>query len=406
MNLREFWRFHFLKVLLILVVIQIIVIAIIQNYNHRPVAVEDSASILENRELKLNPITNDTDKDDHTDLTIASFEQPLHGKVEQHNNFLIYVPENNYFGPDSFKYAVSDGDKISDNSFIKIQVLENLPPVALPDTIAVYCQRTICFDVMANDNDGEGDSIFVTEFTQPENGTLTKEGNNFYYSSTSASPLTDGFSYILSDGRRSTKEIPVVIDVLSKENSLYPWLTSDIGNAEIKGSATKDGGKYILKGSGRDIWQEQDGFRYLYQYVEGDCELTAKIESLEASHDWAKTGIMIRENLSGGSKHSFMVLSNRNGATTHQRTGQDNGTSGTSKISEITVPYWVRLKRHGNQFTYSISKDNVTWKTIEQIENDMDKKVYIGVVCTSHNNSELATVVYSNLKLTARDVKM
>ena len=46
MTLREFLKYHLLKVLLGLVVLQLIILTIVQNYNHRPVAVTDNVEIL------------------------------------------------------------------------------------------------------------------------------------------------------------------------------------------------------------------------------------------------------------------------------------------------------------------------------------------------------------------------
>ena len=406
MTLREFWRFHFLKALLALVVLQIGIIAIIQNYNHKPVAVKDTASVIENRLLKINPLLNDEDKDEETDLTISSFEQPAHGKVEQNGNMLYYTPEKSFFGADSFQYAVTDGKKISDLEFISIEVLENLPPKAVADTVKVYAGKTVFINPLGNDSDKEGDSIYIAEFTQPADGKLLQSGDGFFYTATTGTKPVESFTYVLNDGKSKTQPTPVVILVQSTNNSLYPWMATDIGDVAIKGSTEKSGGKYLLKASGRDIWNNEDAFRFMYQYVEGDCELTAKIESLEGSNEWAKSGVMIRENLSPGSKHSFTVLSNKNGATVHQRTGQNEGSEGTDKHPEGVAPYWVKIKRQGNQFTFSISENGTNWTQLEKLENDLSSKVYIGIVCTSHDNNELATMTYSNLKLNAKEVKM
>lgn len=405
MTLREFWRFHFLKALLALVVIQIGIIAFIQNFNHKPVAINDEASVIENRLLKINPLLNDTDKDEETELAISSFEQPFHGKVEQNGNMLYYTPEDSFFGVDSFQYAVTDGKKISDLQFIKIEVQENLPPEAVADTVKVYAGKTVFINPIGNDTDKEGDSIYIAEFTQPENGKLKEIENGYYYVAANGSKSVDSFTYTVSDGKSTTQPVEVVV-LIEPKGGLYPWMATDIGDVALKGSTEKNGSKFTLKASGRDIWNDADAFQYMYQFVEGDCEMIAKVESIEGTNEWVKAGIMIRENLSPGSKHSFVVLSNQNGATVHQRTGQNERSEGSDKHPEAVAPYWVKLKRQGSEFTFSISEDGSKWKQLEKLQNDLSSKVYIGIVCTSHNNDELATITYSNLNLKAREVRM
>ncbi len=399
MNFREFWRYHSLKAIIALVAIQLVIIAVIQGYNHKPVTERDSCSVIENRTVKINPTANDQDKDDNTELNIASFEEPHHGKVEQKGNIFYYTPEDGYFGLDSFNYTITDGKKISSSAYVSVEVLENKAPEILNDTISVYNGQSGLADVLSNDFDNENDSIFISEFSQPKKGILKIDGNRFIYTSSKDATGDDYFTYSISDGKSTTKAAKVVIQTLSTTNNLYPWLSSDIGNVALKGSAAKTGNEWIIKGSGDDIWGNEDGFHYVYQLINGDCELTAKVESLEAEEEWAKAGVMVRENLSKGSKFSFMVVSNKNGAMTHQRQHQNESASGTEQHPEASAPYWIRIKRTGDLFTYSVSQNNKDWETIEEQENPLEKELFVGFVCTSHNNTKLATVRYSNIKL-------
>lgn len=406
MTLREFWRYHFLKVLLILVVIQIGVIAFIQNYNHKPVAVRDIGKVIENRKLKISPLLNDTDKDENTELSIASFAQPEHGTVEQRGNLLYYSPAKNFFGSDSIQYIVGDGKKTSKPNYISIEVTENLPPEVVPDTVTVYAGKTIFISPLGNDSDLEEDSIFISEFTQAEKGTLIKEKNGFYYTAPKGSATVEKFTYKASDWKSTSEPTSVLIKIQSSSEALYPWMAMDIGNTALKGTSEKTENGYTLTASGADIWGNADAFQFMYQYVEGDCEFIAKVESIEGTEGWVKAGIMVRENLSPGAKCSFVVLSNSNGATVHQRLEQNDGMQGTDKHPEGVAPYWVKLQRKGNEFSYSFSENGANWTVMETFQNPMSENVYIGVVCTSHNNEELATIEYSHLKIIAHEVKL
>ena len=56
-------------------------------------------------------------------------------------------------------------------------------------------------------------------------------------------------------------------------------------------------GSYTLTGSGSDIWGNADAFNYVYQTLNGDGEIVARVVSLSNTDPWAKAGVMIRQSL-------------------------------------------------------------------------------------------------------------
>lgn len=401
MTIREFLRFHLMKVLLVLVALQIIVIIIIQNFNHRPKAVRDGANVIEERTVKITPVSNDTDKDDHEELSILDVLSPLNGKVEQIKNLLFYTPNTGFTGVDSFAYTVTDGRKESREGYIVIHVNKNLEPIGNKDSVEVYIGGVISIDVLGNDEDRENDSIFIKDFTNPNNGEIKLSKGRFIYSaSNTAQP--DSFQYVLSDGKSNTGKIPVLINIKGKNDPCYPWLSMDIGNYSIPGSFRCINKTLVIEASGRDIWNEFDGFRYVFQFISGDCEIITKVDSLIGNHEWAKASIMVRESLSGGSKTAMVLVSNRNGATVHNRFTTNERMEGTDKHEEAKAPYWLKLVREGDLFHHYISENGKEWKKIESIQNPMPEKVYIGFGVTSHDNNETAKAVFSHFRLTAK----
>ncbi len=79
----------------------------------------------------------------------------------------------------------------------------------------------------------------------------------------------------------------------------------DIGTVNIKGETKYKDGAYIVKGSGNDIWDDADAFRFVYLPLEGDGEIIAKINACSITDVCAKAGVMIRESLLPGSKYAF-----------------------------------------------------------------------------------------------------
>ncbi|NJO88015.1 MAG: family 16 glycosylhydrolase, partial [Chloroflexia bacterium] len=124
------------------------------------------------------------------------------------------------------------------------------------------------------------------------------------------------------------------------DNSLpSPWETGDIGSVGAVGSATYNSGTFTLEGSGADIWGNSDEFRYVYQPIDGDVVITAKVNSLSNTDAWAKAGVMIRENLNNNSKHAMTVVTAGNG-TAFQRRVTTGGSSAHNAGPSASAPYW------------------------------------------------------------------
>src|SRR4029453_9927634 len=93
-----------------------------------------------------------------------------------------------------------------------------------------------------------------------------------------------------------------------------PWQQQDIGPVGLPGGGTYDGatGTFTEQGSGADIDGQSDSFHFIYQALNGDGELIARVMSIGNTNPWAKAGVMIRETLTPTSKHAMMVLTRSN----------------------------------------------------------------------------------------------
>jgi regulation of enolase protein 1 (concanavalin A-like superfamily) len=403
MNSREFFRFHFLKILLAFIVLQFIIIYVVQNYNHRPIAQRDTTRVIEGQTVKLNPLTNDTDKNEKDELSIGTISEPLQGTVTQNGRIVHYTPNAGFVGVDSIAYTVTDGRKESKTGYIVVHVDKNLAPVANHDTITVYSGEVAIIDVLANDTDNEGDSLFIEDFSAPLSGQLKRFGNLLVYKSNPHS-LSDSFTYTSNDGLNSSNKASVYIKVLNKNQPCYPWLSTDVGDAAITGSLQCKNKSMIVTASGSDIWNTFDGFHYAYQVIQGDGELVVRVSDFEATNEWAKAGIMVRESLSGGSKMALVCITNKNGvATNHRRESGKQSESGEA-IPEMKSPCWLKLTKKGNSVHYFASENGSTWKALGSIEINLNSTVYMGFALTSHNNDELAKAIFTQYDLKGKQL--
>src|SRR3954463_12600707 len=97
----------------------------------------------------------------------------------------------------------------------------------------------------------------------------------------------------------------VSVHSVSAQAPPAPWVARDVGSPSIAGSTTYSSGTYTVSAGGVDIWNTSDQFHFVYQKITGDVDVVVRVQSITKSDVWAKTGVMIRESLTGNSRHAF-----------------------------------------------------------------------------------------------------
>ena len=95
------------------------VILIIEN--SPPVAVDDSATCAEDDSVSVPVLANDSDPDGDP-LSIQSVGSPAHGDASRSGDQVVYTPDPDYCGDDSFTYTASDGNGGSDSATVSVTV--------------------------------------------------------------------------------------------------------------------------------------------------------------------------------------------------------------------------------------------------------------------------------------------
>jgi hypothetical protein len=175
-----------------------------------------------------------------------------------------------------------------------------------------------------------------------------------------------------------------------------PWTSQDIGAVGAAGSSSYSVGNWTVVGSGADIWNTADEFRFVHQTATGDCDIIARVTGVQNTDPWAKAGVMIRETLTTGSTHALMALTSGNGLAFQRRTAT-NGASEHTSGGAATAPRWVRVTRVGSTFTGYSSTDGLTWTTVGSATITMGSTVYIGLAVTSHLDGTLNTSTFDNV---------
>ncbi|MEX0368726.1 MAG: Ig-like domain-containing protein, partial [Ruegeria sp.] len=136
--------------------------------NDAPVAADDAVTTQEDTAITVNVLTNDTDVDGDT-LTITQVEDPANGSVTFDGTTITYTPDANFFGNESIVYTISDGAGGTTTATLTVTVEAVADaPVTADDTSAGTQDQVQTLDVLANDTDGDGDTLTVTSLNGTE----------------------------------------------------------------------------------------------------------------------------------------------------------------------------------------------------------------------------------------------
>jgi len=198
------------------------VIDVTQGPNQRPLAIGEVFAIPEDTVLDTRTLdsllANDVDPDGQA-LTLVILSQPPSGQLEDLGaGHIRYTPARDVTGSIRFDYAASDGELQSLPVQVEILLLPvNDPPQAQADLYALARGVTpltlnAALGVLANDHDPDGDTLLVTLVQPPSTGTLNLSlGGGLIYTPAEPRPLSDVFTYRVTDPAGLSAEAPVQI---------------------------------------------------------------------------------------------------------------------------------------------------------------------------------------------------
>lgn len=172
-----------------------------------------------------------------------------------------------------------------------------------------------------------------------------------------------------------------------------PWISSDIGKVGLNGKATYHSGAFHVTGAGADIWGTEDSFYYVHQPVSGNIEITARVLSMQNTHEHAKAGIMIREQLTPHSRH-VLLLVKPSGEIALERRHPD--ASSVIQRQRLKLPVWLRLQQRSETWIAQYSENGQDWQTLTTLQMEM-KSSQGGLIVLSHDSGRLCTARFDNV---------
>ncbi|QIX27821.1 tandem-95 repeat protein [Nocardioides sp. JQ2195] len=98
---------------------------------------------------------------------------------------------------------------------LNCQAGSNQPPVAIDDTANTVGTAPVTVNVLANDTDGEGQALTVSDHTAPAHGTVTCTATDCTYTAEAGFTGTDTFTYTVNDGHGGVDTATVTVTVAS-----------------------------------------------------------------------------------------------------------------------------------------------------------------------------------------------
>lgn len=289
----------------------------------------------------------------------------------------------------------------ADHTFTAVYVT---PRVLRTLTVASYNpSEGVVVEVSPSDIHGKG--IGSTKFTRSfdKGATVTLQAQDM-------APNGKVFQKWQKDGKDAgtARTIQVTMDSDHTLTAVYttaptlplpqPWVTQDIGNVAASGSASWYNDTFTIVGSGSDIWNTSDEFRYAHQVLSGDCTVVARVTAVEYTDSWAKAGVMLRDSLAANAKHASVFLTPANGVAFQSRTGTGSSSLNVNKTG-LSAPVWVRIQRAGNTFVGSYSLDGSEWTYLGSQVINMGTQFYVGLAVTSHDDGDRCTARMDNVTL-------
>jgi len=180
-------------------------------------------------------------------------------------------------------------------------------------------------------------------------------------------------------------------------------ISGDIGGVKISGTArTLSNERYYVTNAGDDIWGRNDEFNFVREEASGDLIVKVLVNSLIRTHDWAKAGLMIRQDASQNSVNFACVAPAKRKPFATFRTSKGANTyyAGNPRwINEFT-PVWLKLTKQDKTFQCLSSTDGENWTILGTRWMQFNSNSYlVGMAVTSHDDDVMTDAMFQHYSM-------
>ncbi|MBN2474802.1 MAG: tandem-95 repeat protein [Pirellulales bacterium] len=208
---------------------------------------------------------------------------------------------------------------------VTVQAAGNTAPLALRDSVEVREDGETAVAVLANDSDGDGDSLAVVQFTQGRHGSVADGGDGtLVYRPQPGFVGNDAFTYTIADGRQGYDTTTVDVGVLGL---VHHWRLD-----EGQGLAVGDS-KFNALGTAVNV----DGSPWTAGHYGGAL-------SLDGRDDYVEMGTDLSETLGGTASLALWVRTGQVGNLVYR---DAPGITGSQTLDSDNEVRWGWLDQSG-----------------------------------------------------------
>ena len=185
---------------------------VVVRVNTAPNANADRGGGFRRQPVGIDVLANDTDADGDA-LRVSMVDMPSAGTASiTADNRVRYTPGFSFVRTDEFAYSISDGN--GGTATASVAIGSGTPPLARPDAVTTQQGWSVEIDVLANDDDPDGDALSIVSAGPTATGTVTIVGDRIRYEPAPDYRGTARFDYQISDGTggESTAQVSVTVN--------------------------------------------------------------------------------------------------------------------------------------------------------------------------------------------------
>jgi hypothetical protein len=183
-----------------------------------------------------------------------------------------------------------------------------------------------------------------------------------------------------------------------------PWVSTDIGNTGVRGSASEDevvsplDVVFTVDGAGGDIWGAADSFQFVHlTFNSAGFFEEYQVRRLDNTHQFAKAGLMVRDGLAPNAINVILDVKPDGGVEFMARTCtgcQTQYLGGT----RVTLPFALAIERNGNTFNAYVGEYGrpPSRRLVGSVTLALGPTCEFGFAVTSHDVGRLTTAVFDH----------
>ncbi|MBX3057121.1 MAG: cadherin-like domain-containing protein [Anaerolineae bacterium] len=184
-------------------------------------AVPDLITTTQNIPILIDVLANDIPGENGEPM-LGSAGEPGNGTAVITDSLVLYTPDLDFTGTDTFTYTITDG-VVTDTAVVTVTVLPLIAPTAVDDIAETNQNESILIDVLANDLPGGSGDPVLDSVGAPMSGTAVITSSLILYTPAPDFIGTDTFTYTITDGVLTDTAV-VTVTVLPVDDQTYIYL--------------------------------------------------------------------------------------------------------------------------------------------------------------------------------------